>query len=104
MAKKTTPTVVYNGKFIQMKSRDGWAHARGTKPTGVVAVVAGADAGELVMGELSRPQVNQVVIEIPAGLAGDTKGSKSEALLTAAKRELLEDTGYTARSWKQVAV
>ena len=37
------------------------------------------------------------MIEIPAGLAGDIEGSEDEALEIAAKRELLEETGYEAR-------
>ncbi|HEV7299914.1 MAG TPA: NUDIX hydrolase [Tepidisphaeraceae bacterium] len=104
MAKKTTPTTVYNGKFIQMKSRNGWEYASRTKATGIVGIVAVTDAGELLLIEQFRPPVNQTVIEIPAGLAGDTAGSETEALLVAARRELLEETGYTARRWKQLAV
>jgi len=38
----------------------------------------------------------------PAGLAGDIAGSEQEALLEAAKRELLEETGYQARHWTEL--
>ena len=34
--------------------------------------------------------------------AGSQRIDEGEAELTAAKRELLEETGYTARSWKRV--
>jgi ADP-ribose pyrophosphatase len=104
MAKQKPLAIVYAGKFIQMKSRNGWEYASRTKATGIVGIVAVTDDGELLLIEQFRPPVNQIVIEIPAGLAGDTASSEGEALLTAAKRELLEETGYTARRWKQLAV
>jgi ADP-ribose pyrophosphatase len=37
------------------------------------------------------------VIELPAGLAGDVPGEEDEALEAAARRELLEETGYQAK-------
>jgi ADP-ribose pyrophosphatase len=43
------------------------------------------------------------VIEIPAGLAGDVAGSEHEALAEAARRELLEETGYSPREMVEVA-
>jgi ADP-ribose pyrophosphatase len=36
------------------------------------------------------------VIELPAGLVGDEPGQGSEALEAAARRELIEETGYRA--------
>jgi ADP-ribose pyrophosphatase len=38
------------------------------------------------------------VIELPAGLVGDADDPE-ETLLTAARRELLEETGYEAERW-----
>jgi ADP-ribose pyrophosphatase len=40
------------------------------------------------------------VIEIPAGLAGDVKGSEDEALAKAARRRAAGRNGYTARGNK----
>ena len=40
------------------------------------------------------------MIEIPAGLAGDIPGHDEEAFVIAAKRELLEETGYEAKNWE----
>ena len=51
--------------------------------------------GELVLVEQYRIPVKSRVIELPAGLAGDT-GDRDEELKTAAQRELLEETGYRA--------
>jgi len=41
--------------------------------------------------------VNARVVELPAGLAGDSPEFQGEDLAEAARRELLEETGYEAR-------
>ena len=41
------------------------------------------------------------MIELPAGLIGDEDGA-GESPRTAAERELLEETGYTARNWRDL--
>ena len=104
MATKKKPTVVYDGKFIRMLSRNGWEYASRKNLSGIVGIVAVTDAKELLLIEQFRPPVNATVIEIPAGLAGDIAGSEGEPLARAAKRELLEETGYTAKRMKQVAI
>ena len=40
------------------------------------------------------------VIELPAGLAGDEPGTQNEQLIEAARRELLEETGYESSCWE----
>jgi NAD+ synthase (glutamine-hydrolysing) len=42
--------------------------------------------------------VGQRVIEMPAGLVGDEPGQEEESFESAARRELLEETGYEAAS------
>jgi len=59
-----------------------------------INVVAITPERALVLVEQFRFGINQIVTELPAGLIDD--GEKS---LQAAKRELLEETGYTARKW-----
>jgi ADP-ribose pyrophosphatase len=103
MAKSNKPTTVYDGKFIRMVSRGGWEYATRPKISGIVGIIAVTDAGELILIEQHRPPLNATVIEIPAGLAGDVAGSEREPLVEAAKRELLEETGYRAKRMKQVA-
>lgn len=61
---------------------------------GAVAVLALLDDGTLLLERQYRHPVRQVVLEIPAG-----KIDAGEDLLGCARRELLEETGYTAREW-----
>ncbi len=63
---------------------------------GAVCVVPITDDGEIVMERQFRYPFNDVIWEIPAG-----KLDKGETdPLLAAKRELLEETGYTAKEFK----
>lgn len=55
----------------------------------------------LLLVEQHRPAVGGPTIELPAGLVGD-EGRGGEAAVEAAKRELLEETGHTARRWRQL--
>ena len=59
---------------------------------GIVVIVPVTDEGETILTKQFRPPVNNYVIEFPAGL-----NDKGNTLEEAAKRELLEETGYTAK-------
>ena len=61
----------------------------------VIVVPITADR-QLVLVEQYRIPLGCRVIELPAGLVGDTLGSEHESLAEAACRELLEETGYEA--------
>ena len=91
------PETVYEGRFLKLAKRGRWEYATRTKATGVVAVIPMHDDGRVVLIEQYRPPIDASVIELPAGLVGDE--DDSETLLTAAKRELEEETGYTAAEW-----
>jgi ADP-ribose pyrophosphatase len=87
--------VHYLGRFLGLQERDSWEYAFRTNASGVVVLVPVTDSGELVLVEQHRTPVSSRVIELPAGLAGDT-GNRDENLKTAAQRELIEETGYRA--------
>jgi 8-oxo-dGTP pyrophosphatase MutT (NUDIX family) len=59
---------------------------------GVVAIVPVTDDKEVLLIRQFRPPVNGYVIEFPAGL-----NDKGDTLEEAARRELLEETGYSAK-------
>ena len=100
---KSKDSIVYAGKHVQMISRGGWEFAHRPGLTGIVGVIAVTDDRELILIEQYRPPLKAIVVELPAGLAGDVKGSETETLASAARRELMEETGYAARTMKQVA-
>jgi ADP-ribose pyrophosphatase len=56
----------------------------------------------VLLVEQRRPPVNAWVVELPAGLAGDDEGLPQESLAAAARRELIEETGYDAGRIEQV--
>src|SRR5215217_1288754 len=96
MSKPQPPTTIAEGKRVRLVRRGDWEFVTRKKSSGIVAIVAVTDDYKLVLVEQYRPPVAKSVIELPAGLAGDEAGHEQEDLLTAARRELLEETGYEA--------
>lgn len=90
--------LLFQGRFLEVKRKGNWEYVERCNTSGVVAILALTEKNELILVEQFRPPMNRRVIEIPAGLAGDIEGSEHEALAEAARRELLEETGYEAES------
>jgi ADP-ribose pyrophosphatase len=93
--------VLKAGRWLRLVEVDGWEFVERVRATGVVAIVAVTPDGGLILTEQFRRSVNGRVIDLPAGLAGDGPGS--EELVTAARRELIEETGYDARRFTLLA-
>lgn len=91
-------TVHARGRFLSLVERDDWEYATRSNARGVVILVPLTDDGCLVLVEQYRTPVRARVIELPAGLVGDL-ADREEPLLTAARRELWEETGYEAEEW-----
>lgn len=95
--------VVFNGKIWDIK-RESFDYNGATlvrefvAHPGAVAVIALNDANEVLLINQYRHPVREYLWEIPAGLL-DQPG---ESRLEAAKRELLEETGYIAESWEEL--
>jgi ADP-ribose pyrophosphatase len=66
---------------------------------GAVMVIAELSDGKLVLERQFRYPVQSVMVEFPAG-----KLDAGEASLDCARRELLEETGYTAKQWARAGV
>jgi ADP-ribose pyrophosphatase len=66
---------------------------------GAVMVIAELPDGKVVLERQFRYPVQSVMIEFPAG-----KLDAGEASLVCARRELLEETGYTAKQWARAGV
>ena len=92
--------LVYQGLFLKVrrdKARlpDGSIHGREwVVHPGASAILALADDGRVLIERQFRYAMQQVYIEIPAG-----KIDPGETPLQTARRELLEETGYTAKQW-----
>ena len=91
----------YAGRYLGMRERDGWEYTYRTNASGVVVLVPVTDNHELVLVEQYRIPVESAVLELPAGLVGDT-GDKDEPLVLAARRELLEETGFQAEHLEEL--
>lgn len=63
----------------------------------VLAVDGPASNPQMLLERQYRHAAGQMMWELPAG-----RIDKGERELAAAKRELLEETGYTARHWKKI--
>jgi ADP-ribose pyrophosphatase len=88
--------VLAQGRFVRLVAQSGWEWVERTNTSGAVVIVAITEGQEVVLTEQYRIPLGTRVIELPAGLAGDTAASQHEALAEAARRELLEETGYEA--------
>lgn len=96
---------ILQGDFLQVR-RDTVRLPDGSHATreyvihpGAVMIVAQLDDGRVVLERQYRYPVQAVMIEFPAG-----KLDAGEASLACARRELLEETGYTAREWARAGV
>ena len=90
------PQVLYDGRFLRLLDRGGWEYAERTNASAVVVVAAVTEDRRLLLVEQYRPALDARVLEMPAGLVGDLPGEADEDLVEAARRELLEETGYEA--------
>jgi ADP-ribose pyrophosphatase len=87
---------VAEAKFMRLLRRGSWEYVQRIGRRTAVALVATTADDEVVLVEQHRVPVDAPVIELPAGLVGDLPGEEDEPLETAARRELLEETGYQA--------
>jgi ADP-ribose pyrophosphatase len=90
---------LHQGRHLTLVRRGRWEFVRRHEASGVVAIAPITDAGELVVVRQLRPPLGRIVVELPAGLAGDLPGEHEESMQRAAERELFEETGYRAREW-----
>ncbi len=97
---KVTDRTVWEGSFIKALvlryedssgARREWEAVERLNCSGIVAVVPVTSDGELLLVRQFIPVLDNFVIEFPAGLS-----DKGESLIEAARRELIEETGYTS--------
>lgn len=92
------------GRFISIMQTGRWEYAQRTNAKAVVVIVAVTDNNEIVFIEQFREPIGKRCVELPAGLVGDTEvdvtidptGDPEESFAEAARRELIEETGFVA--------
>ena len=101
---KTGSEEIFNG-FILHVQKDAVRMPDGAPATrevirhiGAVCVIPVTEDHEVIMERQYRYPVDQVMWEIPAGKLD----APDEDRLEAAKRELSEETGYTAEEWTMI--
>lgn len=100
MPDESKPEVLATGDYLRLMRIGHWEYVERVNANGAVGIVALTEADELLLVEQFRYAVNNRVIELPAGLTGDVAGMEEEDFAEAAKRELIEETGYSASTMK----
>lgn len=89
-------TALYTGKFLSLVKEGHWEYAERVNASGAAIIVAVTEERKLLLVEQHRVPVHARTIELPAGIIGDEPESSGERHSEAARRELLEETGYAA--------
>ncbi len=103
----TEKKICWQGSFlrtiiIKYKDHSGnlrdWEAVERVNCNGVVAIIPVTAEEEILLVRQFRPVVNNYVIEIPAGL-----NDKGQISVEAARRELIEETGYCSNEFILIA-
>jgi len=89
-----TEEILGEGAHLRLLRRGGWEFAERRLTAGVVAVVALTKDGRILMVEQYREPIGARVVEIPAGLIDYRRDGSAEPADEAARRELMEETGF----------
>ena len=95
--------ILHQGQYLELVREGHWEYVRRTNCSGVVVIVPVTTEEKLIFVEQFRKPVRGQVIEWPAGLVNDKSSHGGESLEDAARRELLEETGYEAGTLSKIA-
>jgi len=92
--------LIGEGKHLRVLKKGRWEFVERVNASSVVAMVAVTREKQIILVEQYRPPVKKRVIELPAGLVGDVDGDHDQR--RAAKRELVEETGFRAHRVERI--
>ena len=93
--------IEWQGKYITAKTRGRWEYV-GRARNIRAAVILPLIEDDVILVEQYRVPLGRNCIELPAGLIGDEDGKADEEDLSAAGRELEEETGYRAAKLEEI--
>jgi ADP-ribose pyrophosphatase len=85
---------LFKGRFLALIKEGHWEYADRVGATGAAIILAVTPEDKILLVEQFRIPVHARTVELPAGITGDSGDGESDA--DAAKRELLEETGWEA--------
>lgn len=97
-----TREILFEGRFVRLVRENHWEWAERTNTACAVVVVAVTPRKQIVLTEQYRIPLAARVLELPAGLVGDTPQQAGEGAVEAARRELLEETGFQSDDWRML--
>ncbi len=90
------PITEYTGRFLKLVKAGTWEYVDRVNARNAAIILAVTAQQELLLVEQFRIPLQARTIELPAGVIGDEPGEHHESARAAARRELLEETGYAA--------
>lgn len=84
--------IAWAGKWITVRRRGKWEYVSRARGIRAAVIVAIDDADHVLLVDQYRVPLGRRCLELPAGLVGDEH--EDDTVLGAARRELIEETGY----------
>jgi ADP-ribose pyrophosphatase len=85
---------LYAGRWLTLRQRGHWEFVERNNPEGAAIIVAVTPGDRILFVEQYRVPIQRFTIEMPAGLIGDAGHTDDDGVAAAARRELIEETGY----------
>ena len=84
--------IAWQGKWITAKRQGKWEYVSRARGIRAAVIVAIDEDGHVLLVDQHRVPLGRRCLELPAGLIGDEH--ESDTVAEAARRELIEETGY----------
>ncbi|MBN1794422.1 MAG: NUDIX hydrolase [Candidatus Omnitrophica bacterium] len=97
--------VIFKGKLLRLSTEERVlpnghrAHLEVIKHPGAALVIPFVTAKKIILLRQLRPVINAYIYELPAGTL-----ERRERPIVCARRELVEETGYAARTFRKLGV